>query len=74
VFWLQNRWKPNAYLNVESGTIQSTPIGPGWPSARWTFEQVPGTGLYLIRNVWQRNEYLNIESGALTAGPIQPLV
>src|SRR5262249_23631345 len=52
--------------------IQSTPIGPGWLSARWTFEQVPGTGLYLIRNVWQRNEYLNIESGALTAGPIQP--
>ena len=72
VFWIQNRWKPNEYLNVESGTIQSTPIGPGWLSARWTFEQVPGTGLYLIRNVWQRNEYLNIESGALTAGPIQP--
>jgi len=72
VFWIQNRWKPNEYLNVESGTIQSTPIGPGWLSARWTFEQVPGTGLYLIRNVWRRNEYLNIESGALTAGPIQP--
>jgi hypothetical protein len=72
VFWIQNRWKPDQYLNVESGAIQSTTIGPGWLSARWTFEQVPGTGLYRIRNVWHPNEYLNIESGALTAGPIQP--
>jgi hypothetical protein len=72
VFWIQNRWKPDEYLNIESGGIQSTQIQPGWLSARWTFEQVPGTNLYRIRNVWQPSEYLNIEGGALVAGPIQP--
>ena len=70
VFWIQNRWKPDQYLNIESGAIQSTPIQPGWLSARWTFEPVSGTNLYRIRNVWQLTQYRNIESGVLTAGPV----
>jgi hypothetical protein len=71
VFWIQNRWKPDQYLNVESGTIQSTSIAPGWLSA---LDLRTGTRnrSYRIRNVWHPDEYLNIESRALTAGPIQP--
>ncbi len=71
-FWIHNRWKPNEYLNVESGSLQSTPIQPGWLSARWTLEQIPGTTLYRIRNVWQPTKCLNIESGTLTASEVGP--
>jgi hypothetical protein len=72
VFWIRNRWKANQYLNIESGGLQSTPIGPGWLSARWVLEPVNGSNVYRIRNVWQPNKCLNIESGALLASPIEP--
>jgi hypothetical protein len=72
VFWIRNRWKSNQYLNVESGNLQSTPIGPGWLSARWTLEPINGTNLYRIRNVWQPDKCLNIESGTLSASPVEP--
>jgi Beta-propeller repeat len=72
VFWIHNRWKPNEYLNVESGNLQSTPIQPDWLSARWSLEQIQGTNLYRIRNVWQPTKCLNIESGTLTASEAGP--
>jgi hypothetical protein len=72
VFWIHNRWKPNEYLNIQSGTLQSTSIQPGWLSARWSLEQIPGTNLYRIRNVWQPPLCLNIESGKLTASEADP--
>jgi hypothetical protein len=72
VFWIRNRWKPDQYLNIESGTLQSTPIGPGWLSARWVLEPINGTNVYRIRNVWQSDKCLNIESGSLRASPVEP--
>ena len=69
VYWIQNRWKPDQYLNIESGFIQSTPIQPGWTSARWTFEPVSGSNSFQIHNVGQPDKYLNIVNGFLTAGP-----
>jgi hypothetical protein len=69
VYWIQNRWKPDQYLNVESGSIQSSPIAPGWLSARWTFEPISGTNVFQIHNVWQPDKYLNTANGVLTAGP-----
>ena len=72
VFRIRNRWITDQFLNIESGTLQSSPAGPGWLSARWTLEPVNGTNLYRIRNVWQPSRYLNIESGTLTASPIEP--
>jgi len=72
VFWIRNRWKANQYLNIESGSLQSTQIGPGWLSARWVLEPINGRNVYRIRNVWQPDKCLNIESGALRASPIEP--
>jgi hypothetical protein len=76
VFWIRNRSKPDQYLNIESGTLQSTPIGPGWLSARWTLEPVngtlAGTIVYRIRSVWQPDKLLNVESGTLGASPADP--
>jgi hypothetical protein len=76
VFWIHNVWQPDAsgeYLNIENGPLASTSIAPGWLSARWTLEPVPGSNtLYQIRNVWQSSLYLNIQNGELTASPINP--
>jgi Beta-propeller repeat len=72
VFWIRNRGNSDQYLNIESGNLQSSPIGPGWLSARWTLEPINGTNLYRIRNVWQPDKCLNIESGALRASPVEP--
>ena len=69
VYWIQNRWKPHRYLKIESGFIQSTPIQPGWTSARWTFESVPVLNSCQIHNVGQPDKYLDIVNGFLTAGP-----
>jgi hypothetical protein len=76
VFWIRNRWKSNQYLNIESGSLQSSAIGAGWLSARWTLERINGTingtNVYRIRNVWQPDKCLNVESGALRASPVEP--
>ncbi len=69
VYWIQNRWKPDQYLNIESGFTQSTPIQPGWTSAHWTFEPVSGSNSFQIHNVGQPDKYLDIVNGFLTAGP-----
>jgi hypothetical protein len=72
VFWIRNRWKSNQYLNIESGSLQSSAIGPSWLSARWTLEPINGSNVYRIRNVWQPDKCLNIESGGLRASPVEP--
>jgi hypothetical protein len=74
IIYLKNYWKPDQYVNIESGALAAGPIQPGWLSAMWTLEPVAGTvpTYYRIRNVWKPDQYVNIESGALAAGPIQP--
>jgi hypothetical protein len=39
---IRNRWKPDQYLNVEHGHIESGPIDPGWFSAMWSVLRVDG--------------------------------
>lgn len=73
VFWIHNVWKPDEYLNVENGGLESTAIAPGWLSARWVMEPVGGgTNLYRIRNVWKQDLYLNNQNGALAATDVTP--
>lgn len=72
VFLIRNRWKPDQYLNIESGSLRSSIIGPGWLSARWSLEPINGANVYRIRNVWQPDRCLNIESGSLLASPVEP--
>jgi hypothetical protein len=59
---IRNYWKPDEYLNIESGVPTSGPIQPGWYSARWTLEQ-PAPFLFWIHNFWKPDEYLNIQNG-----------
>ncbi|MEQ8302930.1 MAG: hypothetical protein RIB47_06035 [Cyclobacteriaceae bacterium] len=69
-FQLKNRWKPNEYIHVEQPSPASSGIQPGWWSAQWIFEPVPGTAFYKIKNRW-RNQYLHVEQGPLVCGDIQ---
>jgi len=33
-----NRWKPEQFLHIERGAIESGRIEPGWLSAMWTIQ------------------------------------
>ena len=70
--WIKNRWKPDQYVHIETGAPQAGPIQPGWWSAMWVVEPVPGTEFVKLRNRWKGDQYLHIETGALESGPIQP--
>lgn len=40
VFRIQNRWKPDQYLHIENGVIQSGTILPVWHSALWILSNI----------------------------------
>jgi hypothetical protein len=71
---IKNHWRPDEYVNIESGLLAASPIQPGYLSARWNLEPVTaGSTIYRrIRNIWKPDQYLNIESGTLVAGSIEP--
>ncbi|MCU0870695.1 MAG: hypothetical protein MUF30_14070, partial [Burkholderiales bacterium] len=69
---LKNRWKPDQYVHIENGPPTAGPIQPGWWSAMWVMENVPGANFVRLRNRWKPDQYLHIEPGRLDAGPIQP--
>jgi Astacin (Peptidase family M12A)/Ricin-type beta-trefoil lectin domain len=68
---LQNLWKTDQFLNIELGSITSSPIDPLRTSAAWAFQDT-GNGYVRIRNLWKPNQYLHIENGVITAGNINP--
>jgi hypothetical protein len=73
VFWIGSHFHPDQFLNLETGSLQSSPIAPGALSARWTLELIPGTpNVYRIRNVFLPAYCLNIQSGTLAASPVEP--
>ncbi len=59
---IKNAWK-GTYLNMETGTLQSTAIKQEWSSALWELIKVQ-EGQFMIKNVW-KGTYLNIETGTL---------
>ena len=58
------------YLNIETGSLQSTTIQSGWYSAQWALVSTD-SGYYKIQNRWQPTQYIHIEYGAPQAGIIQ---
>ncbi|MFN2311619.1 MAG: hypothetical protein ABR590_06140 [Spirochaetia bacterium] len=72
LYRIQNRWKPDDYIHVEQPVPDAGTIQPGWVSAQWVFEQVPGENYYRIRNKWRADSYLHVENGRLEAGQILP--
>ena len=68
---IKNRWKSNQHINIESGSISSSTIQPGWHSAQWTVESVPGTSFVKFKNRRKSNQYIHIENGKLESSTIQ---
>lgn len=58
------------YLNIQNGSLQSTPIQSGWWSAQWK-PKLGDAGFYFLENRWIPNQYINIENGTLQAGAIK---
>lgn len=68
---IQNYWKKNQYLNVETGRIASTRIQQGWHSAQWILEPVAGNlFLFRLKNRYT-SQYLHNQYGRLEMGNIQ---
>jgi len=65
---IKNVWK-GTYLNMETGTLQSTAIKEGWLSAQWELIKVQ-EGQFKIKNVW-KGTFLNIETGTLQCTAVQ---
>ncbi len=70
--FIKNRWKPDQYIHIEHGSAQAGSIQPGWWSAQWEQERVPGRPEVRLRSKWKRDQYLHIEHGRLASGRIQP--
>ncbi len=68
---IQNSYRADQQINVETGPPASSPTQPGWLSAQWQIEPVDGSEFVRIRNVW-KGTYLNNESGKLDSSAIQP--
>jgi hypothetical protein len=70
----QNGRRGDGYLNVENGSLQSTPIQSGWLSALWRLEKVDGVrgNVYRIRNVWKPRQCIHIQTGGLMASEVLP--
>ncbi len=61
------------YLNAEKDTRfpATGDIEPGWWSAIWILEPIPGTDQFHIKNKWLET-YLHVEKGTVELGEIQP--
>ncbi|MDD3978150.1 MAG: response regulator, partial [Methanomicrobium sp.] len=68
---IKNRWKSDQYININSGSIQCTPVESGWHSAQWAIERIQGTAYIQIRNRWKPDQYININSGSIQCTPVE---
>lgn len=68
---IQNHWKPNQEINLETGAPTSSPTKPGWWSADWILEPTGEPGHVRLKNRW-KGTYLNVENGSLQATAIKP--
>lgn len=59
----------NNYLNIEAGSLKSSPIGTGWFSAQWKLIQT-GDDWFRLQNRWKPDQYIHVETGSAKAGPI----
>lgn len=69
---LKNRLWTDHYIHIEHGSIQSSSILPGWRSAQWIEEPIPGTNFIKLRNRWKPDHYIHIEHGRIESSAIQP--
>lgn len=67
----ENRWKPAEQIHNQTGPVTSGAAQPGWYSAQWLTEPVPGTEFYRLKNRW-KGAYLHNQNGSLELGPVEP--
>jgi hypothetical protein len=67
---IENRWKPDQQINVETGALASSPAQPGWFSADWIFEPVADGNYVRIKNRFT-GAYIHQQNGRLEAGAMQ---
>lgn len=58
---IENRWKPNKAINIETGSLVAGPIHNGASSSQWELIPVTGTKFYQLKNYWKKT-ILNIET------------
>lgn len=66
-YTIQNRWLSDQLINIENGTLASSPVSANLQSGQWTFERITDSQFYRIKNRLKPNLVLNIESGKLDA-------
>lgn len=74
---IRNYWKPDQFLHLEYGALESSPIQPFWHSAQWVIvRQTSAYGeTYQLRNVWRNDYYIGLdENNKLKAGTFASLV
>ena len=67
---IENVWKKDNVLQIETGSLSSAPINDGAWSANWVLKTVPNSKYIWIENRWKPTLRLNIETGTLTASAI----
>ncbi|BCD95942.1 RICIN domain-containing protein [Marinagarivorans cellulosilyticus] len=59
---VRSLWKPDQFLHIQNGDLESGAIESGWSSARWLV--VPqgevGENAFLLRNVWKPDIYIGL--------------
>ena len=70
---IQNRFRQDAWVNVEGGALAASPVEPGWWSADWIFQPVADAPGYVqLRNRYRTEDYIHIERGPVESGTIDP--
>ena len=70
VLWrFQNHFRPATFLHAEQ-VLAAGEIQPGWWSADWIVEPVPGTSFVKLRNRYRQGAYIHTEHGRPELGPI----
>ena len=67
---LENKWKPEQQVHVQSGPVTSGETQPGWYSAQWLTEPVSGTAYFRLKNRW-KGAYLHNQNDKLEIGPVE---
>lgn len=74
---IRNYWKPDQFLHIEYGNLQSGPAHHYWLSGQWTLiRQSDGPdAVYLFRSAWKTDVYIGLdENQNLRAGNFSELV
>lgn len=61
---IRNLWKPNQFLHIQNGSLESGAIEWGWTSARWlvVLQGDVDESAFVLRNVWKPDIYIGLNA------------